>query len=349
MQSFSATAQKLFGYSAQEVTGRNVSMLMPSPYRNEHDGYLSVYLRTGERRIMGVGRVVVGQRKDGSTFPMELQVGEVLLRETRQFIGFVRDLTARQEREQRLHEMQTELLHVSRLNTMGEMTSTIAHELNQPLSAIANYINGSRRLLADSPDKNAPLVRDALEKAAEQAVRAGQVITRMRDFIRRGEPERRAENINKLVEEASALALIAAKEQSVRVDYKFDPSLELVPVDRVQIQQVLVNLLRNAFEATLGCERREIVVTTSRVEGGHVRVSVADSGAGLAPGIAKMLFQPFVTTKQNGTGVGLSISRTIIEAHGGEIYVESKLNSGATFAFTLPTVEHVASERASPS
>lgn len=212
----------MFGYSANDVEGQDVSMLMPAPYRTEHDGYLARYLRTGERRIIGVDRVVVGQRKDASTFPMELQVGEVSLRDHRHFVGFVRDLTTRQEREQRLDDMQTEIL--SRLNMMGEMASTIAHELNQPLSAIANYISGSRKLLGDNPEKNAPLVLDARTKAAEQAVR------RSSDYAyegphQAGEPERCDESINRLVEEASALALIAAKEQSVRVEYRLEGDL----------------------------------------------------------------------------------------------------------------------------
>ena len=262
IQSFSATAERLFGVTAGEVQGHNVSMLMPAPYRQEHDGYLQRYLATGERHIIGTSRVVVGQRKDGSTFPMELFVGEVQLQGKRQFIGFVRDLTERQERERRLHEVQSELLHVSRLSTMGEMASTLAHELNQPLAAIANYLQGSRRLLRDSPDPRAALVLDALDKAAEQAVRAGDVIQRLRDFVSRGETERRIESIKKLVEEASALALVAAREKAVRVNFALDPTIDLVLVDKVQVEQVLLNLLRNAIEAMEHSAQRELSVAT---------------------------------------------------------------------------------------
>ena len=199
--------------------------LMPAPYRHEHDGYLARYLATGERKIIGVGRIVVGQRKDGSTFPMELSVGEVVLEGKRQFIGFVRDLTQRQEREHLLHEVQSELLHISRLSTMGEMASALAHELNQPLSAVANYLQGSKRLLQNSPDPRASMIMEAMDKASEQAVRAGQVIHRLRDFVARGETEKRIESIKKLVEEASALALVAAKDHSVRMNLQLDPSL----------------------------------------------------------------------------------------------------------------------------
>jgi two-component system sensor kinase FixL len=313
-------------------------MLMPAPYRQQHDGYLARYLTTGERRIIGVGRVVVGQRKDGSTFPMELSVGEVVLQGKRQFIGFVRDLTERQANEFRLHEVQAELLHISRLSTMGEMASTLAHELNQPLAAIANYLQGSKRLLKNSGDEHAPLIREALDKAAEQAVRAGEVIRRLRDFVARAETERRIESINKLVEEASALALVGAKERSVRVSYELDPAVDLVLVDKVQIQQVLLNLLRNALEAMENSERRELVIATKPTVDGLIAVTVADTGAGIAPDMAPRLFQPFITTKRQGMGIGLSISRTIIESHGGHIAAQPNPGGGTLFRFTLRSV-----------
>ena len=151
MQSFSAAAERLFGYSAAEAMGKNVKMLMPSPDREGHDGYLQRYKATGERKIIGIGRVVVGERADGSTFPLELSVGEVKTGQRRFFTGFIRDLTERQKTEAQLQELQSELVHVSRLTAMGEMASALAHELNQPLSAIANYMKGSRRLLEESP------------------------------------------------------------------------------------------------------------------------------------------------------------------------------------------------------
>ena len=338
IQSFSATAEQLFGLKQEEVHGQNVSMLMPSPYREDHDGYLIRYLKGGEPRIIGKGRVVVGERKDGSTFPMELFVGEVLLQGSRQFIGFVRNLTERREREGRLHEIQSELLHVSRLSTMGEMASTLAHELNQPLAAIANYLQGSRRLLQDSPDKRVALVLEALDKAAKQAVRAGDVIQRLRDFVARGETERRIESIKKLVEEASALALIAAREKAVRVNFALDPAIDLVLVDKVQVEQVLLNLLRNAIEAMENSGRRELSVTTSPETGDMIAVDVADSGSGISPEIAPKLFLPFVTTKRQGMGIGLSISRTIIEAHGGQLTVRPNPGGGTVFRFTLRAV-----------
>ena len=337
IQQFSGNAERMFGFPSGEVQGRNVSMLMPEPHREQHDGYLRRYLTTGERRMIGVGRFVVGRRKDGTTFPMDLSVGEVMLEGKRQFVGFVRDLSEHHEREQLLHEVQSELLHMSRLSTMGQMASTLAHELNQPLAAISNYLQGSRRLLEQGTDERSAQLRDALDKAGEQALRTGQIIRRLRDFVARGEPEWRIESIKRLVEEASALALVAAREHSIRVA---DPSLDLVLVDKIQVEQVLLNLLRNALEAMETSERRELVIATAPAANDMIAVSVADTGTGIDPKVVAQLFQPFVTTKRQGMGIGLSISRTIVESHGGEIKAEPNPGGGTIFRFTLRAVAH---------
>jgi len=338
VQYFSSAAERLFGYKAADAVGQNVKVLMPSPYRENHDDYMTRYLTTGERRIIGIGRVVVGQHKDGSTFPMELAVGEMKSGEQRYFTGFIRDLTERQKTEARLQELQSELVHISRLTAMGEMASTLAHELNQPLSAIANYLQGTRRLLEKSTDESSPMMREAMNKAADQAMRAGQIIRRLRDFVARGESERRVENITKLVEEASALALVGVKDLGIRVTFQFDPAVDLVLADRVQIQQVLLNLIRNAMEAMEGADKRDLLIAVTPVEDSHVKISVEDTGSGISPDIAEQLFQPFVTTKQQGMGVGLSISRTIVDAHGGRIWVENRPGGGTAFYFTLTAV-----------
>jgi two-component system sensor kinase FixL len=338
IRSFSSAAERLFGYAAADVVGKNVKLLMPSPYRDNHDGYIERYLRTGERRIIGIGRVVVGERSDGSTFPMELAVGEMRSSNQRFFTGFVRDLTERQKTEARLQELQSELVHISRLSAMGEMASALAHELNQPLSAIANYMKGSRRLLENSADDRSGLLRDAMDKAAEQALRAGQIIRRLRDFVARGESEPRVESVKKLVEEASALALVGVKDLGIRVRFQFDPSVDLALADKVQIQQVLINLLRNAVEAMETSQKRELIIATARCDEDMVSISVADTGSGIAPEITSQLFQPFVSNKRHGMGVGLSISRTIVEAHGGQIGAEPNPGGGTIFRFTLRAV-----------
>jgi two-component system sensor kinase FixL len=329
----------LFGYRAADVIGKNVKMLMPQPYRDNHYGYLHRYRDTGERRIIGIGRVVVGQRADGSTFPMELAVGEMKSGDKRFFTGFIRDLTERQQTEQRLQELQSELVHISRLTAMGEMASTLAHELNQPLAAISNYLNGSQRIIDGDGTNKLPMLRDALSKASEQAGRAGHIIRRLRDFVARGESDRRVESITKLVEEASALALVGVKDRGIRVQFKFDPQVDLVLADRVQVQQVLLNLIRNAMDAMEDAPTRDLTISIMPDGLALVRVSVADTGSGIAPEIAEHLFQPFMTTKRQGMGVGLSISRTIIEAHGGRIWAEPNPRGGTTFNFTLAAVQ----------
>ena len=338
MQSFSSAAERLFGCRAAEAIGQNIKTLMPSPYRENHDGYLQRYMNTGERRIIGIGRVVVGQRKDGSTFPMELAVGEMKSGDQRFFTGFIRDLTERQQTEARLQELQSELVHISRLTAMGEMASTLAHELNQPLSAIANYLKGSRRLLEGASDEKSAAMRDALDKAADQAMRAGHIIRRLRDFVARGESERRVESITKLVEEASALALVGVKDLGIRVQFQFNPEIDLVIADRVQVQQVVLNLIRNAMDAMETSQTRDLVVAIAPADSGQVRISVTDSGSGISPEIAEQLFQPFITTKRHGMGVGLSISRAIVEAHNGRIWVEPNPTGGTIFHFTLAVV-----------
>jgi two-component system sensor kinase FixL len=329
--SFSPAAERLFGFKADEVIGQNVKLLMPPPYREEHDGYLARYLATGERRIIGIGRVVVGRRKNGSTFPMELAVGEMNLAGARLFTGFVRDLTERQDRERRLSELQAELVHVSRLNELGQMASTLAHEVNQPLTASINYLNGARRLLAAGDLEG---VGQAIERIAAQSERARQIIQRLRDMARRGETERRTESLSKTIEEASALALTGVG-RNLKLDIRIADDADEALIDKIQIQQVLFNLMRNAVEAMAGSARRELSISTARA-GEMVEIRVADTGPGLAEQVRARLFQPFVTTKPGGMGVGLSVCRTIVEAHGGELRAEEAVGGGTAFRLTVP-------------
>jgi two-component system sensor kinase FixL len=334
IQSFSPSAQRLFGWTPEEVIGRNVSMLMPNPYRDGHDGYLQRYLTTGERRIIGIGRVVVGERSDGSTFPMELAVGEMRSGDQRFFTGFVRDISERQDTEQRLHNLQDEVAHISRLTALGEMASALAHELNQPLSATANYVKGSVRLL-DQPNPDLPKIRAALEAAGEQTLRAGQIIRRLREFVTKGEADRRIENLPKLLEEAGALAMVGAREKGVKLRYRIDRGAGEVLADKVPVQQVVLNLMRNAIDAMEQAPERDLTVGARPAADNMVEVFVEDSGPGLSPEVSGRLFEPFLTTKKTGMGVGLSISRTIVEAHGGRIWAEPSPTGGTVFRFTL--------------
>ncbi|MBK1839121.1 PAS domain S-box protein [Azospirillum sp. YIM B02556] len=342
IESFSPAAERLFGYAAAEVIGHNINMLMPSPYREQHDGYLERYGRTGERRIIGIGRIVSGQRRDGSVFPMELAVGEVRLAGRRCFTGFVRDLTERQATERRLQELQSELLHVSRVSAMGQMASTLAHELNQPLTAVINYAKAAKRLM-ERPEAVSKAM-DMVDKASAQATRAGQIIRHLRSFIEKGRTHRSVESLNKVVEEASALALVGAKERALHVRFDFDADDPPVLIDKVQVQQVILNLVRNAIESMAAEPQGDRRVLTIRTgpdpdEADFRRVSVSDSGPGVPETVRAQLFQPFVTTKTGGMGLGLSICRSIIEAHGGRLWLEPAAvppATGASFAFTVP-------------
>lgn len=339
MTSFNRAAVRQFGYQAEEALGQNVKMLMPTPYREQHDGYLQRYLATGEKRIIGIDRVVVGRRKDGSTFPMTLAVGETRTGDRVSFTGFIRDLTERQESEALLHATQGELARLSRLNELGQMASTLAHELNQPLSAIANYVQGCIRLLAQVPGPAADQMRGALEETAKQSLRAGDIIRHLRDFTTRGDTDKEPEDINRLIEEAAALALIGSRERGIRTEFEFSSGGARVLADRVQIQQVLTNLMRNAIEAMRDSPRRELIVRTRQRDEREIEVEVQDTGPGIADEISDQLFQPFVTTKAGGMGIGLSISRRIMQSHGSDLKYRRNESGGATFTFSLPIVE----------
>ncbi|WP_158258614.1 PAS domain S-box protein [Rhodopila globiformis] len=358
MLSFSATAERMFGWPAAEAVGRNVNVLMPSPDHEAHDEYIAHYLATGERHIIGIGRIVTGRRRDGSTFPLDLSIGELGVDGRRLFTGFMRDLTERQATQARLQELQAEAAHVARLSAAGAMASALAHELNQPLTATTSAVRAARRMLATAGLANTPpALAEAMDLAAEQALRAGHIIQRLREFVSRGgEPaDRRLEALPKLIEDASALALIGAREMGLHVTFRIAPGLPLVLADRVQIQQVLVNLIRNAAQAMAErpadsagpAPRRDVTVSavpadpgaTPGAEPGTVEISVADTGPGLAPEVADRLFEPFVTTRSGGMGVGLSISRSIVEAHGGRLWAEPNPGGGTIFRFTLHTAQ----------
>jgi len=337
--SFSAAAQRLFGYSEAEAVGKNVKMLMPSPDRERHDQYLVNYRMTGNRKIIGIGRVTTALHQAGNTFPIELSVGEAWIGEHRIFTGFIRDLTERQQTLLRLQDLQSELAHVGRVSEMGTLASSLAHELNQPLTAVANYCETARDMLMTDPDaETLALVRGAMDEAAAQAIRAGQIVRRLRDFMSYGETERRVESLQRLINEASALALVGSREHGIDVQLALDPDTDLVFVDRIQVQQVLVNLIRNAIDAMMDSPVRRLSISTA-TEHGLTRVTVEDTGTGIGDSISEQLFQPFITSKQSGMGIGLSICRTIVEAHGGRIWFEPGSNGGTAFHFTLPIGE----------
>lgn len=336
IQVYNRTCERLFGYKAEEVIGQNVKILMPPPYHAEHDDYLTHYRDTGERRIIGIGREVVGRRKNGTTFAMYLSVGEGRFKDQRIFMGIIHDISERKANEQRIQELQNELLHATRLSTTGQLGAALAHELNQPLTAILNYTGVLQELAKMGDGPNNEMLGEAAEQIAEQTVRAGEIIKRLRGFVSKREPDRHTQDLNAVVEESLALGFVGAADTSVKLRTRLDRKLPHVPVDKVQIQQVMINLIRNAVEAMQEQPKRILTVTTGPDEKGFVRVSVADTGPGLTKEIAESLFQPFRTTKETGLGIGLSICRTIIESHGGRLWMEPNNDAGATFHFRLP-------------
>lgn len=333
--SFSAAAERLFGHERDHVVGQNVRMLMPDPDRRQHDGYLERYRATGVRKVIGQHRVVTAQHRDGTIFPVELSVGETLSGGQRIFTGFLRDLTQRHQTERELQDLQEEVLHVSRLSAMGTMASTLAHELNQPLTAIANYLETTRDMLAAPDVATVALVRDALDDAAGQALRAGEIVRRLREFVAHGVVQRRVEALGALVRDAAGLGLIGAPELGIHATIALGDGNDDVFVDRVQIQQVLVNLIRNAIQAMGVVEQRRLTIATCHHAPGWIRVSVTDTGRGIDPAMTDRLFRAFASTKSDGMGLGLSICRTIVEAHGGRIWMTPVDGGGSAFHFTL--------------
>lgn len=334
--SFSAAAERMFGYSEAELLGENISSLMPSPDRERHDHYLENYLATGERRIIGIGRITTARRRNGVAFPIDLHIGEARAGAEKVFTGFIRDLTERQATQRRLHDLQAELAHVARVTAMGTLATALAHELNQPLTAIANYVETARDLLHDPSGEVLEVVREALDECATQSVRAGQIVRRLRDYISRGEVDRMPESLKQLVSEAGVLAMIGAGERGVEIEVKLDPTSDQVLVDRIQIQQVILNLVRNAFEAMDGSPIRRVQISSCRQPSGEVRVTIADSGPGLSPDSAERLFEPFNSIKTEGMGLGLSICHTIIRGHAGRIWADTSDWGGTAFHFTVP-------------
>lgn len=331
LQKFNRAAEQLFGYSAGEVIGRRAEKLIENwqvrPCPAPADAFGSPALRYRGH----------GLRKDGSSFPIELVLGEWRSGSRLYFVGLAVDLTERQHTDARLAALQGELIHASRLSLMGTMASAMAHELNQPLSAITNYIKGLKHTVAREEEEEPPRFTAILDKTADQALRAGQIIGRLRTLVARGESERRLETIGRLIEETSTLALPGTREHGVEMTFTHEAEGEQVLVDRIQIQQVLLNLIRNATEAMTQSERRVLAVSAT-LTGDSLTVRVEDTGAGIPADIASRLFTPFVTTKQDGMGIGLSISRTIIEAHGGKMWYEAAPGGGAAFSFTLPRI-----------
>ncbi|MDB5361163.1 MAG: domain S-box-containing protein [Rhodospirillales bacterium] len=300
--------------------------------------------RTGKPiNIATVSRDLTAQKRSEAELhslneTLEQRVAERTAELTEANQQLVTQITERARTDARLEELQLELFHSTRLSAAGQMAAALAHELNQPLTAATNFVAAAQRFLARRDPEMSEVIREVMDEAAEQVLRAGDIIRRLRDFVSRGEAEKQAESVTSMVEEASALAMTGAEALGITLNFRFDPNVSEAFADRIQIQQVLTNLMRNALEAMVGSKRRELLVVTRRLDEETVEIVVADSGPGLSKDVAKNLFEPFISTKRNGMGLGLSICRLIVEAHGGKLRSEASKGGGATFRFTLPAM-----------
>ncbi len=340
--SFSQAAVHMFGYEEAEVLGKNVNMLMPSPHREAHDGFMQHYLDTGEKHIIGIGRAVEALKKDGTIFPIHLEVGEAVVGDHRLFTGFVRDLTEQKKTEAEMQSLQNDLLRASRLSDVGTLASALAHEINQPLTAITNYMSAARDMIEvdedDDPNGDRAFLREALSECVSESLRAGTIVRRLREFVTTGEINRQKLSLAKMVEDATTLGLVGAHEDGVDWSIDIGPGVSAIYADRVQMQQVMVNLMRNAIEAMQHSQEKKLRIVLRSTPDDFVEITVSDTGPGIDPEIAKSIFNPFASTKGDGMGLGLSICRTIVEAHDGTIEAEEREDGGTVFRVRLPKI-----------
>jgi two-component system sensor kinase FixL len=329
--------EEMFGYTKQELIGKPVNVLMPSPDRDHHNEYIGRYLRTGEARIIGIGREMQAQRKDSSYFPIHLAIGEVGWSGAVRFIGMIRDLTDYKLAEEQKLRLQTDMLAASRLTTMGEMAAAMAHEINQPLAAIANYASAGRRLLEAGTEKLED-VRTALESIDEQAQRAGEIIRHLRSFVRPELISRDTASLFTIIEEILPLAEVDARAHNIALKVDISGDLPNIDADPLQIQQVILNLIRNGIDAMSEARPvdRLLTIVGTRSPQNTICVEVIDRGHGIPEDVGRNLFNPFFTTKAAGMGMGLSICQSIIHSHGGTLSFANNLDAGATFSVTLP-------------
>ena len=335
IESINPATERLFGYACDELVGHNVSILMPVPHREQHDRYIANYLRTGEARIIGIGREVEARRNDGTVFPVDLAVSEVQLPGRRLFTAIIRDLTERRALEAQAAMDLDDAAHTARLLELGEMCSGIVHEVTQPLTAMVSYSDACLRTMRGGGAEPA-IIEDALGRVAEQGVRAAEIVSRLRHLVRKGDSRREIFDLGTAIEQALLLVDHERRRRRVHIDVHRETELPPVKADRVQVEQILLNLLRNAFQAVDGAERRQVWMSTGRAGTRRVRLTVEDSGPGLAPELCDRVFETFYTTKPNGLGVGLAISRSLAEEHGGRLWAESPVGRGARFALELP-------------
>ena len=331
---FSHAAELLFGWASNDICGQRVEVLMPKAQATTHDSHVQRYMQTGERRVIGSSRQVTGLHKGGAEFPMELRIGEIRIGKRRYFTGVIRDLSTMRAAERRSDELHAQLTQIWSLNSMGEMASVLAPELNQPLSAVANYLRAARTLIANLEVDDDDLI-DAVSRAGDQAVRAGEIIRTMRDLATRGGTEQKPESLAGILAEIEFIIGLMVRDAGARVFYDLFQGPDVVLADRIQIQQLVVNLVRNAIDAVAKFPDREIKISTRPDSDGRMLTTVEDSGPGVDIAVMGRVLQPLASTKPTGMGLGLSICRAIVENHGGRIWVVPSPLGGAAFCFLL--------------
>jgi two-component system sensor kinase FixL len=338
---FNRAAQQMFDYRAEEVCGKNVKLLMPESRSSRHDGYIKRYLKTGKPAIIGASREETGLKSDGSTFPIRLSVGEIKQEDASQFVGIIHDLSVQREAEDKIRQLEEQLLHADRLVILGELTAGIAHEINQPLTAIAAYADAGKHLIERSGDENPENIQLICERIAEQSRRAAEVVHRLRKLVRTGSVTKARHDINQIIRNTLLLFEYETKKHNIELEFYPAKEIDILFVDDIQIQQILVNLVKNGLDAinTVEKEGGRITIQVKKV-GTVVAVKVQDNGPGVAQADRPHLFESFFTTKPRGVGLGLSICKNIAAAHGGNLRYESPVEGGSRFTLTLP-LEHI--------
>lgn len=336
IEKYNPACSKIFGYSESEVVGRNIKCLMPSPYQNEHDDYLSNYKSSGVAKIIGVGREVKGARKDGSVFPMYLSVGELPRDSGRAFIGIIRDLSKDAQQREEYEALQQSHFHLSRVAAMDQMGAAIAHELNQPLSAIMNYLEAGSIIIERKDEALFDRLNDIMQQSAGQAERAAKILSRLRRFIETGDIEKSVQSVENLLRVSLDLIRPTYKNNDIEFVFSLAPNLPSLLVSEVQIQQVLINLVRNACEAVEDSIVKRVIIFAEVETAETVKIGVLDTGKGMTAEEYEKIYEPFSSDKEGGLGVGLSISRSIISNHDGRLWAERNSPQGTCFYFTLP-------------
>ena len=337
IQRFNRAAENIFGYCEVEIAGRNVNRLIPEPHRSKHDKYIRRYAETGEATIIGKGREETGLRKNGETFPIFLSVGEIRQTDGNLYLGIIRDLSEVRETQEKVHQLEEQLLHADRLVILGELTAGIAHEINQPLTAISAYADAGRKIVDRGAESAHQDINSIYERIGEQSRRAAEVVQRLRKLVRSGTVSKARHDINQIIRYTLLLFEYEVKRTNIELLFYPLESLQALYVDEIHIQQVMVNLVKNSLDAISQDGRKDgRIEIRIRNEASDVLISVTDDGPGVPEHDRKHLFESFFTTKPKGVGLGLSICNSIAGAHGGNLRYSQPAEGGSCFTLSLP-------------